>query len=127
MGIQNLSCGCNAGSRNRCNKEHVCSALPAVAADVSTIQDLFEFICSGPLLPKMGLTEKDVSDSIDKWLQYGLHMCRLFQLNELFLTVPQKIRIYHYYVPVFFWCEDQIDKHKASYKEGDDIPPIVVP
>uniref|UniRef100_A0A7N0TRU5 D-glycerate 3-kinase, chloroplastic n=1 Tax=Kalanchoe fedtschenkoi TaxID=63787 RepID=A0A7N0TRU5_KALFE len=115
-----------SSSNSRCKQGKVCSALPRVTADVSTIQDLFEFICSGPLLEKMGLTEKDISDSIDKWLQYGLLLCRLFQLNDWFLSVPQKIRIYHYYVPVFIWCENQIAKHKASFKEEDDVPPLVI-
>ncbi|CAM8880529.1 unnamed protein product [Rhodiola kirilowii] len=126
MLIQNQSNGYNMGSSNTRKQGKVCSALPRVTADVASIQDLFGIICAGPLLEKMGLTENDISDSIDKWLQYGLHLCRLFQLNELFLTIPQKIRIYHYYVPVFMWCEDQIAKHKASFKEGDCVPPLVI-
>uniref|UniRef100_A0A7N0UZY8 D-glycerate 3-kinase, chloroplastic n=1 Tax=Kalanchoe fedtschenkoi TaxID=63787 RepID=A0A7N0UZY8_KALFE len=126
MWIQNQSNGYIKGSSDRQKQVKACSALPRVTADVSTIQDFFGFICSGPLLEKLGLTEKDISDSIDKWLQYGLHLCRLFQLNEWFLTLPQKIRIYHYYVPVFIWCEDQIAKHKASFKQGDEVPPLVI-
>ncbi|KHN15343.1 D-glycerate 3-kinase, chloroplastic [Glycine soja] len=52
--------------------------------------------------------------------------CLLFQLNELFLTEPQKARIYHYYVPVFLWCEQQITEHQSKFKDGEDIPPLVV-
>ena len=64
------------------------------------------------------------------WVQdgllYGWYLCRLFQLNELFLTEPQKARIYHYYVPVFLWCEQQITEHQSKFKDGEDIPPLVV-
>ncbi|XP_028216729.1 uncharacterized protein LOC114398782 [Glycine soja] len=58
-------------------------------------------------------------------LLYGWYLCRLFQLNELFLTEPQKARIYHYYVPVFLWCEQQITEQQSKFKDGEDIPPLV--
>ncbi|KAL7180132.1 hypothetical protein ACSBR1_043365 [Camellia fascicularis] len=94
--------------------------------EVTSIQDLFEFICSGPLTNKLGLTLEMVAESIDKWLAYGLHLCRLFQVNELYLTIPQKARFYHYYIPVFVWCEQQISHHRSTFKEGEDITPLVI-
>ncbi|VVA95908.1 unnamed protein product [Arabis nemorensis] len=104
-----------------------CSALPTTnTVDVSSISDLFEFICSGPLVDKIGITPEKVGQSIDKWLLYGSQLCRLFQLNELKLTIPQKARLYHYYIPVFVWCEDQIDLHSSKFKDGDDVPPLVI-
>ncbi|KAF3450804.1 hypothetical protein FNV43_RR06893 [Rhamnella rubrinervis] len=102
------------------------SVFPTKPAQVSSIEDLYEFICSGPLLDKLGLTIDSIANSIDRWLAYGLHLCRLFQLNELYLTLPQKVRFYHYYIPVFLWCEDQISQHRSGYKEGEDIPPLVI-
>lgn len=102
------------------------SVFPTKPAEVSSIQDLFEFICSGPLLNKLGMTSEMVSESIDKWLAYGLHLCRLFQLNELYLTIPQKARFYHYYIPVFLWCEQQISDHSSTFKDGEDVTPLVV-
>lgn len=104
-----------------------CSALPTTkTVDVSSVSDLFEFICSGPLVDKIGITPERVGQSIDKWLLYGSQLCRLFQLNELKLTIPQKARLYHYYIPVFIWCEDQIALHNSKFKDGDDVPPLVV-
>ncbi|KAK9281318.1 hypothetical protein L1049_004217 [Liquidambar formosana] len=102
------------------------SVFPSTPAEVSSVQDLFEFICSGPLIDKLGLTPEMVADSIDKWLRYGLQLCKLFQLNDLYLTVPQKARFYHYYIPVFLWCEDQISHHRSRFKDGEDIPPLVI-
>ncbi|KAH1066504.1 hypothetical protein J1N35_031491 [Gossypium stocksii] len=74
----------------------------------------------------MGLTQEKVAESIDKWLFYGSKLCRLFQLDELYLTTPQKARFYHYYIPVFVWCEDQISQHASKFKDGEEIPPLVM-
>lgn len=77
-------------------------------------------------MDQMGLTSESVADSIDKWLEYGIRLCKLFQLNELFLTTPQKARIYHYYIPVFLWCEQKISHHSSAFKDGEDVPPLVI-
>ncbi|KAG5112200.1 hypothetical protein JHK82_035469 [Glycine max] len=42
-----------------------------------------------------------------------------------YMAEPQKARIYHYYVPVFLWCEQQITEHQSKFKDGEDIPPLV--
>jgi D-glycerate 3-kinase len=102
------------------------SVFPTTPAQVSSVKDLFDFICQGPLMDKTGLTSEKVAESIDKWLMYGSKLCRVFRLNELYLTEPQKVRIFHYYVPVFLWCEEEISNHISTFKEGEDIPPLVV-
>ncbi|KAI3512628.1 hypothetical protein L1887_19946 [Cichorium endivia] len=102
------------------------SVFPSTPAQVSSVEDLFEFICSGPLIEKLGFTPETIGESIDKWLTYGFYVCELFKLNELYLTTPQKARIYHYYIPVFLWCEQQISDHRSTFKDGDDIPPLVI-
>lgn len=109
-----------------CYRGPICYALPTKPAEISTVEDLFDFICSGPLIEKMGLSSQNVVDSIDKWLAYGSYLCRLFKFNEMELTIPQKARFYHYYIPVFLWCEDQISQHYSMFKEGEEIPPLVV-
>lgn len=116
----------NIVAGNESGQGRLFSVFPTKPAQVSSVEDLYEFICSGPLLEKLGLTVDSIANSIDKWLAYGFHLCRLFQLNELYLTLPQKIRFYHYYIPVFLWCEDQISQHRSGYKEGEDIAPLVV-
>uniref|UniRef100_A0A5B6ZE39 D-glycerate 3-kinase, chloroplastic n=1 Tax=Davidia involucrata TaxID=16924 RepID=A0A5B6ZE39_DAVIN len=113
-------------TKNRRSQVPIHSVFPTTPAEVSSVQDLFKFICSGPLLDKLGLTSEMVAESIDKWLEYGLHLCRLFQVNELYLTIPQKARFYHYYIPVFLWCEQQISHHMSIFKDGEDVPPLVI-
>ncbi|KAK2984892.1 hypothetical protein RJ640_008657 [Escallonia rubra] len=102
------------------------SVFPTTPAEVSSVQDLFEFICSGPLIGKLGLSSEMVAESIDKWLAYGLRLCKMFGFNDLYLTTPQKARIYHYYVPVFLWCEQKVSLHRSKFKEGENIPPLVI-
>ncbi|KAK3020548.1 hypothetical protein RJ639_047460 [Escallonia herrerae] len=102
------------------------SVFPTTPAEVSSVQDLFEFICSGPLIGKLGLSSEMVAESIDKWLAYGLRLCKMFEFNDLSLTTPQKARIYHYYVPVFLWCEQKVSLHRSKFKDGEDIPPLVI-
>ncbi|CAH2067979.1 unnamed protein product [Thlaspi arvense] len=127
-------CGCSWIQDNSMVKDSAASngrwkkwsALPAKTVDVSSVSDLFEFICSGPLVDKIGITPERVGQAIDKWLLYGSQLCRLFQLNELMLTLPQRARLYHYYIPVFVWCEDQIALHNSKFQDGDDVPPLVI-
>ncbi|XP_019458431.1 PREDICTED: D-glycerate 3-kinase, chloroplastic-like isoform X1 [Lupinus angustifolius] len=120
--LQNSSNAASSGYRKR----PLYSVFPTKPAEVASVQDLFEFICSGPLLDKIGVTQEKVADSIDKWLSYGRYICQLFQLNELYLSEPQKARVYHYYIPVFIWCEEQISQHQSSFNEEDEIPPLVI-
>ncbi|KAK9130862.1 hypothetical protein Sjap_011349 [Stephania japonica] len=111
-------------TNNGCKPLH--SVFPTAPAVVSAVEDLYDFICSGPLIDKLGVTPETVAAKIDKWLEYGLYVCRLFQLNELSLTFPQKSRVFHYYIPVFIWCQDQISQHRSKFKDDDDIPPLVI-
>ncbi|KAK9100869.1 hypothetical protein Scep_024299 [Stephania cephalantha] len=111
-------------ANNGCRPLH--SVFPTAPAAVSAVEDLYDFICSGPLIDKLGVTPETVAANIDKWLEYGLYVCRLFQLNELSLTIPQKARVFHYYIPVFIWSQDQISQHRSKFKDGDDIPPLVI-
>lgn len=100
--------------------------FPSTPAEVSSVKELFEFICTGPLLEKIGVTSEKIAESIDNWILYGSQLCRLFKLNEMYLTEAQKIRIYHYYIPVFLWCQQEISHHSSMFKEEDEIPPLVI-
>jgi D-glycerate 3-kinase len=94
---------------------------PALSA-----RDLYSFICSGPLVDRIGYTKEKVADSIGRWLRCGVDVARLLRLDELQLSEAEKARVYQFYIPVFLWCEDQVIEHRAKYSEGDDIPPLVV-
>lgn len=99
------------------------SSTPAL---IASVQDLYDFICCGPLVDRIGYTSEKIAESIDRWLLAGARVARLFRLNELQLSDAEKARIYHFYIPVFLWCEDEVMVHRARYNDGDDIPPLVI-
>lgn len=51
-------------------------------------------------------------------LVYTWHMSNLWQrvdAKQASLTVDAcRLRIYRYYLPVFFWVQEQVQAHKAS-------------
>lgn len=124
--MQDNSASCGNFSRNGRKQGPLNSVAPTERAQISSVDDLYDFICSGPLINKIGLTPEKVAESIDKWIEYGFRLCRLFQLNQLALNEPQKIRLYHYYIPVFLWCEQEISQHSSKFKDNEEIPPLVV-
>lgn len=99
------------------------SAVPSPR--ITPLSDLFDFICSGPLLPKIGLSRDSVLESMDEWLELGLRLSRHLGFNELFLAEDERRRIYHYYVPVFFWCKKQLAQHRGQFT-GEEVPPLVL-
>ncbi|XP_066363640.1 D-glycerate 3-kinase, chloroplastic-like [Miscanthus floridulus] len=117
-----------------CPPDHWTTAAPPRAipssssspALIASVQDLYDFIYSGPLVDRIGYTDEKIAESIDRWLLAGARLARLFRLNELQLSEAEKTRIYHFYIPVFLWCEDQVMEHRAKYNDGDDIPPLVI-
>ncbi|KAK4361924.1 hypothetical protein RND71_017165 [Anisodus tanguticus] len=123
--MQDNSVSCDDFSANGRKQGPLNAVSPTEQAQVSSVDDLYDFICSGPLINKIGLTPEKVAKSIDRWIEYGLLLCRLFQLNQLSLNEAQKIRIYHYYIPVFLWCEQEISQHCSKFNE-EEVPPLVI-
>lgn len=77
-------------------------------------------------MKKLGFTAERVTETIDKWILYGGYLCRLFGMNELTMSLAEKARIYHYYIPVFLWCEEQIERHRSMFGDVAEIPPLVI-
>jgi D-glycerate 3-kinase len=42
------------------------------------------------------------------------------------LDAIQRLRIFHYYLPVFFWVQNQLQQHKAKHKGHATTPPMVL-
>ena len=95
---------------------------------VTFIEDFVHMMlmCRGPLLKKIGFTEEKVAERIDDWLLLGVKLSRQLQFDEFNLSPSEKGRIYHYYVPVFLWCKNELEIHASKFKEGEAVPPLVV-
>ncbi|XP_068647359.1 D-glycerate 3-kinase, chloroplastic-like [Aristolochia californica] len=124
--MQDTSINYDRVSGSGCRSRQLNSVFSTTPAVVSTVADLFNFICAGPLIEKLGLTPEMVESSIEKWLECGAVLCRLFMMNELQLSEEEKVRIYHYYTPVYIWCEDQILHHQSLFKDSEEVPPLVI-
>jgi D-glycerate 3-kinase len=83
-------------------------------------------LCSGPLLKKIGFTPEMVGQRIDEWLALGVKLSRQLQFDEFALSESEKVRVYHYYVPVFLWCKRELEAHTAKFKLGEPVPALVV-
>jgi len=81
---------------------------------------------SGPLLKKIGYSEESVAQRIDDWLALGVKLSRQLGFDEFGLSQSEKVRIYHYYVPVFLWCKRELELHTAKFNEGEEVPALVV-
>ena len=83
-------------------------------------------VYSGPLLKKIGSTKEKVAERFDDWLALGVKLSRQLRFDEFNLSQSEKVRIYHYYIPVFLWCQRQLEIHTSNFKEGEEVPALVV-
>ncbi|KAK9829318.1 hypothetical protein WJX72_005180 [[Myrmecia] bisecta] len=93
-------------------------ALPA--EQLSTVSaHLEEYIMAGPLLQTCGLSQQEVREGLRFWVELGdvlisnLGFPGRDKLNEI-----QRMRIYHYYLPVYFWCRKQLERHRRDDPTG---------
>ncbi|KAL3686763.1 hypothetical protein R1sor_013072 [Riccia sorocarpa] len=100
--------------------------MNVVAKDASAPADLQDFICGGALATKVGATPERVAENVDEWYQLGTQLAHFLKFDEGGLSEIEKIRIYQYYLPVYFWVRDQLAAHRSSFTPGQEIPPLVV-
>eukprot|EP00854_Cymbomonas_tetramitiformis_P002996 gene2996-3813_t len=96
----------------------------------STDEDLQGFICESPLLSKVGLAPEAVSKNLDWWKELGTLLINNLQMDSENLTdaerqdvvsftqarmrgIPRE-RVYQYYLPVYHWCQSQLQRHKEQ-------------
>ncbi|KAG6555692.1 hypothetical protein Mapa_002929 [Marchantia paleacea] len=103
-----------------------CQKLNVVAKEAPPV-DLQDFICSGVLAKKVGATPERVAERLDEWYQLGNQLSHFLKFDEDGkLSEDEKIRIYQYYLPVYFWVRDQLTDHRSRFASGAPIPPLVV-
>lgn len=87
-----------------------------------------DFILSGPLLSKIGLSEGDILSSFDEWRSLGLALSRQLGFDIDHLSNAERIRVFHYYLPVFFWCRMQLEEHQLlrAQDPGAAISPLII-
>ncbi|KAK9815067.1 hypothetical protein WJX73_006615 [Symbiochloris irregularis] len=84
--------------------------------------DLADYILRGPLTVPCKLTVEGVAKNLQAFKDLGdvvienLGFGSLEQLDEV-----QKLRIFRYYLPVFFWCQAQLEEHRHSGGSGEPL------
>lgn len=100
-------------------------ALPK-AELMPTVTALQEFISQGPLLASCGVALDSIAQDMDRWLALGLRLAEQLKLDHDNLDEIQRKRLYHYYLPVYFWCLDQLAQHRVLHKDSPTIPALVI-
>ncbi|BDA43365.1 D-glycerate 3-kinase, chloroplastic [Coccomyxa sp. Obi] len=85
--------------------------------------EITEYIADGPLLPLCGLEQTAVLSNIDEWVRLGDVIINIlgFPPKEQLDSV-QRMRVYQYYLPVYFWCCQQMEEHQ---KQGNQQPLVI--
>ncbi|WIA13411.1 hypothetical protein OEZ85_006991 [Tetradesmus obliquus] len=89
------------------------------------MQDLLEYICGGPLLEAAGITAQQVQQDAATWEKLGRQLARQLGFDHDIMDEVQRLRVYRYYLPVFFWVQQQLTQHKHKF-QGKDTPPLVL-
>ncbi|KAI3438644.1 hypothetical protein D9Q98_001066 [Chlorella vulgaris] len=90
--------------------------------------ELIDFICASPLLPSCGLTRSQVEEKVGQWADLGDQVITNLGMPPRQQLEPKdKRRIFQYYIPVFFWCQRQLQQHRAAAAtESSTAPPPLV-
>ncbi|GLJ30809.1 hypothetical protein SUGI_0611350 [Cryptomeria japonica] len=112
------------GDRASRSDKILARSLPSTV-NAGAMADLYTFIRGGPLVEK---TVEVSEDNIGEWLECGSRVCRLLGFDEHLLTPEQKARVFHYYAPVYLWCQRQLSHHRDKFQHDghSHIPPLVI-
>eukprot|EP00200_Dunaliella_tertiolecta_P002230 CAMPEP_0202351190 /NCGR_PEP_ID=MMETSP1126-20121109/7943_1 /ASSEMBLY_ACC=CAM_ASM_000457 /TAXON_ID=3047 /ORGANISM="Dunaliella tertiolecta, Strain CCMP1320" /LENGTH=376 /DNA_ID=CAMNT_0048943275 /DNA_START=154 /DNA_END=1284 /DNA_ORIENTATION=- len=87
-------------------------SVPAGTTDLNS--GLAEYITKGPILARCGISPESVHTNLTSWVQLGEQLAKQLGFNHDNMDAVQKLRVYHYYLPVYFWCTQQLRLHKES-------------
>ncbi|PSC67851.1 hypothetical protein C2E20_8522 [Micractinium conductrix] len=89
------------------------------SAPQSDVPGLVDFIRASPLLPSCGISGAQVEADAGRWVELGGRVMANLGLPPLAqLAAEDKRRVFQYYLPVFFWCEHQLEQHRAAAGAG---------
>jgi D-glycerate 3-kinase len=118
------------------------AAVLSSSSSTTATQELLEYVIGGPLLASCGLSPEGVRANADEWCALGARLA--LQLGFIpaadenaaappvvFATLDpiQRLRIYRYYLPVFFWVRAQLDRHTQEHSTNNPSttpPPLVL-
>mmetsp|Transcript_14462 Transcript_14462/g.45974 ORF Transcript_14462/g.45974 Transcript_14462/m.45974 type:complete len:388 (-) Transcript_14462:69-1232(-) len=117
------------GMRLSLSRWHASPVSNFATVHVTDAADLEEYICKGPLLAKCGLTAASVKENLAEWKTLGSQIARNLEFDASSITEVERLRIYHYYLPCYMWCKEQVAEHKRRYTAAGGVgnaPPLVI-
>lgn len=87
-----------------------------------------ECIAESPLIDICGIERSSVAENVTKFMDIASEMMRNLGMPEFeSMNAAERERIFQYYLPVYVWCEKQLDRHKKSGKSGPLVLGISAP
>ncbi|GLI64652.1 hypothetical protein VaNZ11_007980 [Volvox africanus] len=90
------------------------SLAPSNVRQTSPPSDLISYIQSGPLLTSCGIASEAVEAHAEEWERLGRQLAVQLAFDHENLDPIQKLRIYHYYLPVYWWVSRQLEQHRRE-------------
>ncbi|GFR49593.1 hypothetical protein Agub_g11661 [Astrephomene gubernaculifera] len=85
-----------------------------MAPESSASSDLAEYILSGPLLKSCAISAESVRSNIAEWERLGKLLASQLGFEHDHMDLVQRLRVYHYYLPVYWWVARQLELHRQS-------------
>ena len=83
------------------------------------------YLGEGALADQLGWTPAEVEAQLETLLKYGAHIADTLGFTDAAaMTEAEMTRVFHYYLPVFMWCVEQLMIHTATYVQDQKDPPI---
>lgn len=97
--------------------------MPAAACD-----EIADWAAQGPMLQQCGITSGDIKAQSHRWSELGRFLSTHLGLSDNMESLNEfdRKRVYHFYLPVFFYVEMQLDQHISDIQEqGVPARPLV--
>lgn len=91
-----------------------------------------EFIAASPLLPSTGITLPQISSNLQEWISLSKTLAKSLKFDpeddRSSWSESQRSRVFHYYLPIFFWIRAQLEDKRESSSSGSSSSscPLVV-
>ena len=90
-----------------------------------------EYIAASPLLPSTGLSLAQISANLPEWVSLSKVLAESLNFGSSAgdrdrWSEAQRSRVFHYYLPVFFWVRAQLDEKRKRDGGGSTSSPLVV-
>lgn len=99
------------------------TSAPRASAGTDTLP---AFVAAGPLAPVLRLGAPDALEAaLPGWERVGEKLCTLLGVAPGGADAATRARVYHYYLPTYYWLLRRLEAHRAAHA-GSAAPPALV-